>query len=51
MIDPETTWRLASRWWDDRLDRDWRRRTLEERQAIFDEVGLRDSFWSLTADA
>ena len=40
-------WRLACRWYDDRLDRRWRRRTISERQAILDEAGLRGPFWDL----
>ena len=40
-------WALARRWYDDRLDLDWRRRTPAERQAILDAVGLTGPFWSL----
>jgi len=41
-------WRLACAWYDDRLDPNWRRRTIVERQAILDNVGLRGPFWRLT---
>ena len=44
---PETLWRLAMRWYDDRLDRHWRRRARDERQSILAQAGLRGSFWSL----
>jgi hypothetical protein len=40
-------WELARRWYDDRLEPDWRRRTPAERQAILDAVGLTGPFWSL----
>ena len=41
-------WRLACAWYDDRLALDWRRRTVCERQAILDAVGLDGPFWRLT---
>jgi len=44
---PEQLWQLARRWYDDRFEPDWRRRTVEERQAILTEVGLTGDFWSL----
>lgn len=47
-VDLPTLWALASRWYDDRLTPDWRRRTPEQRQAVFDEVGLTGGFWSIT---
>lgn len=40
-------WELAKLWDVDRLRVDWRRKTVEEMEAIFDQVGLRGSFWSL----
>ena len=40
--------RLARRWYGDRLDPDWRPRTVPESQAILDDVGLTGDFWSLT---
>jgi hypothetical protein len=44
----EQLWSLARRWYDDRFDLDWRRRTPAERQAVLDVVGLTGAFWSLT---
>jgi hypothetical protein len=38
---------LARRWWWTRLDRGWRPRSVDESQAILDEVGLTDDFWRL----
>jgi hypothetical protein len=43
-------WELARRWYDDRFDPDWRRRTVPERQAILDAVGLTGPFWSLAPE-
>jgi hypothetical protein len=40
---------LASRWYGDRLDPEWRPRTREESQAILDRVGLSGPFWRLGA--
>ena len=41
-------WKLARRWFDDRLAPDWRRRTIDEAHEIFASVGLKGSFWKLT---
>jgi len=38
---------LAVRWYGDRLDADWRPRTVEQSQAILDAVGLAGAFWRL----
>ncbi len=40
-------WELAKRWDVDRFKPDWRRKTVEEMEAIFDEVGFRGPFWSV----
>jgi hypothetical protein len=41
-------WELARAWFVDRLDPDFRRRTVEQVQAVLDAIGLTGSFWSLT---
>lgn len=41
-------WRLADAWYRDRLSESWRRRTPDEAQALFTEIGLTGPFWSLT---
>ena len=38
---------LATRWYGDRLEPDWRPRTREQSQAILDAVGLSGDFWAL----
>jgi len=47
IFDLRQLWRLARMWYDDRLDRRWRRRTIGERQSILDEAGLHGAFWNL----
>ena len=40
-------WELATAWWDDRLDPDWRPHTREQNQAILDGISLTGDFWRL----
>ena len=41
-------WELSSRWYSNRLDSDWRRRTPDEAQEIFESCGLTGDFWRLS---
>ncbi len=41
-------WRLARAWYADRLTEGWRRRTPEEAEALFAELGLTGDFWRLS---
>ncbi len=42
------TWRLAVAWYgDDRRLLDWRRRTVDETEAVFAQLGFTSSFWDL----
>ena len=44
----ETGWKLAHAWYSaDRRDKNWRRRTVDEAAALFAQLGLTTSFWSL----
>ncbi|HVE73121.1 MAG TPA: hypothetical protein VNI54_17270 [Thermoanaerobaculia bacterium] len=44
----ETGWRLAQAWHGaDRRDPEWRRRTVEETEALFASLGLAGDFWRL----
>jgi hypothetical protein len=47
---PEQGWRLATAWFEDRLSPDWRRKSPEEAQAVFDSIGLVGEFWQLTEE-
>jgi len=39
--------RLAADWYGDRLDPEWRPRTVDQSQAILDRHGLTGEFWRL----
>ncbi|HZG68440.1 MAG TPA: hypothetical protein VEZ12_16980, partial [Herpetosiphonaceae bacterium] len=41
-------WALARAWYHNRLDPAYRGRSAEQAQAIFRQLGLRDSFWYLS---
>lgn len=43
----EQAWRLAHAWYHDRLDPAWRRKTPEEAEALFADLGLTGDFWRL----
>lgn len=41
-------WGLARAWYnEDRRQPDWRRKTKDEAQALFTELGLTSAFWQL----
>ena len=43
----ETCWRLADAWYGERVSPEWRRRTPEEAEGLFAELGLEGDFWRL----
>jgi hypothetical protein len=44
----EQGWRLARAWYGpDRRARDWRRKTVDEVEALFAELGFTSEFWRL----
>lgn len=43
----DSLWRLAQLWFADRLSPTWRRRTVEEANALFVDSGLSGAFWKL----
>lgn len=47
VMDLATLWRLASHWYDGRLERGYERRQPSAAAAYFREVGLRGEFWGL----
>jgi hypothetical protein len=48
-MSPEQCWRLAQAWYSDKLSPTWRRKTLEESEAMLASIGLTEPFWSLRA--
>lgn len=49
-LTPQQGWQLATIWFEDRLSADWRRKTPEEAQAVFDSLGLVGEFWRLPGE-
>jgi len=48
LLSLDTAWKLAAAWYTpDRRHPDWRRRTLEETEALLVELGLTGDFWAL----
>jgi hypothetical protein len=45
---PDQMWRLADTWYRDRDDPAWRRRSADEAENVFAEIGLGGEFWQLT---
>jgi len=44
----EKGWQLARIWYgEDRRQPSWRRRTLEETEAVFADLGLTSEYWNL----
>jgi hypothetical protein len=42
------TWKLAHAWYSpDRRDASWRRRTVDETEALLASLGLQGKFWNL----
>jgi len=48
VLDLEQLQALARLWYGDRLDSDWRPRSVADSQAILDRVGLTGPFWQLS---
>ena len=48
VLSVERCWQLARAWYDeDRREPGWRRRTVEESEALFAQLGFRSPFWRL----
>lgn len=47
IMTPEQGWRLAHSWYKDKVRPDWRRKTLEETEALLAGIGLTGPFWNL----
>ncbi len=48
VFDVDRMWALADAWYRDRLDPGFRRRTAQEAEALFAEIGLTGERWRLT---
>lgn len=46
-MSPEQCWQLAHAWYADKLSPDWRRKTVDEAQAVLAQIGLTGPFWDL----
>ena len=46
-MNTDQAWRLADIWYQDRADPSWRRRTAEEAEQVFEDLGLTGDFWKL----
>ena len=46
-MSPATALRLGAIWYADKQSPDWRRKTVDEAQAVFTELGLAGEFWRL----
>ena len=44
---PAQCWALARGWYADKLDPAWRRKTPDEAEKLFAEIGLAGPFWSV----
>ena len=48
LLSLDQAWRLALAWYGpDRRERTWRRKTVDETEAMLAELGLTGSFWNL----
>ncbi len=48
LLSIDTGWKLAQAWYGpDRRAPEWRRKTLEEAEALFASLGLTGPFWAL----
>jgi hypothetical protein len=49
IISLEQQWHLAQAWYVDRMELEWRRKTEEEIDALWQELGFTSSFWDIHA--
>ena len=48
VLSMQQQWDLARRWYGNRMDEAWRRRTPVEAEDVFASVGLTGDFWRLS---
>lgn len=49
MLTIDQAWQLASAWYRNKMDQDWRRATVDETEALLTTLRLTGPFWSLRA--
>jgi hypothetical protein len=50
LLSLDQCWQLAQAWYGpDRRQPEWRRKTADEAQALFEQLGLTGEFWKLAA--
>ena len=47
LLSLDQAWALASEWYRDKVQPDWRRHTVEETEELLARLGLKGAFWSL----
>jgi hypothetical protein len=47
VISPQQGWELATGWYHDRLDPDWKPKSPPEIRRLFEDIGLKGEFWKL----
>jgi len=47
VISLDQQWKLAQAWYSDRVEFEWRRKTIEEIDALWAELGFTSLFWHL----
>lgn len=45
----EQAWHLAEAWYGSKMERNWRRATVEETEVLLEKLGLTGPFWNLRA--
>ena len=48
-MSPQQCWQLAQAWYADKVSPEWRRKSLEEAEAVLAGIGLTGPFWRLRA--
>jgi hypothetical protein len=48
LLSLDTAWRLAQAWYHDRLEPSWTRKSVQEAQGLFTELGMTEPFWNLS---
>ena len=47
VLSVQQVWEWGKTWYEGRLELGWRRRTVPEMEAVFEQLGFSGPFWSL----